>query len=218
MSWLSKATGVHLKIGGTVGKIANTVGNGLEKYGLPIAATALLGPVGGAAVTGAERYMTGHGLQNSLLDAATTYGGGSLVKGLGKIPGVSNIEGAVQNIPGVSNLESAYGDVKGALGKIPGMDQLGGALKGAVGSALSSPQNMLNTAAGLGAAYDYKRSQDLQNQALKYATDDYSARSGLRAQGIAGMGQPEQPVSLPSSLIAGNPYSQQPKRIPGRAS
>lgn len=179
MSWLSKATGIHINlkplapiIGGAVGSIIPGVGTALGA-GL------------GSFLNGVGN---GQSVGKSALAGLASGAGGAVLGKLGglasKIPGVGSAVGAAQGlghtlegIPGVSSLENI---LKQAGGKIPGM----------LSDALSHP---LETAGVISGALDQAKARGLQTEAINAARAGYDSRAPLRAKGMAGLLNPTAP-------------------------
>lgn len=214
--------GPRIRVGGTLGKIGQT----LKEKVLPSPASmlggAVLGPVGslvGSAANGSIGSDFGKGLAN----AAAMVGPGALAGAAKAIPGVSALGSAVQSIPGVGAIEGAAQGVGSALSSIPGVQSveqylqqhgglgsvLGGAAKD-VGGFLTGNggRNALGLAEGVNAAMLEKKSEDYAKNAMGTAQSSYDARSPLRAAGIQGMLQPNVPNLQPlAQSDTGNPYT-----------
>lgn len=182
MSWLSKATGVHISPKGfslsapdPLGTVKDIVQNPLPLLGLAL-------PGIGSALGGV----------------------------LGSLPGAAAVGGALSSIPGASAVGSALG-AGGAAGAatsaIPdaalgigsgGSIGLGGFL-GKAGEFLTKDggKNALGVAQGINAALQQKKSNDYARQALDTVEGRYNAQAPLRAQGLAGLMRKD----------VGNPYA-----------
>jgi len=176
MSWLSKATGIHIKVPGL-----SQVGDVLQKAA-PAIGGAVLGSSAGDLL---GRLTQGGGLAEAAKGAAGDLGkaaaGAAGVIGLpavaGAIPGISEAGGFLSHIPGASSIADF---LKGAAGKIPGV----------LSDALSHP---LETAGIVSSALDQAKARGLQTEALNDLRSDYDSRSGLRTKGVAGLMNPTAP-------------------------
>ena len=208
-SWLSNRLGIH-------------IGSGPKKIDVnaPPASVVALGPdavaqwqqmtnqvngtIGKAQKlnTGAE-VVAGTALGGEALGA---FGGGGVGAIGSKVPLASGIPGlsadgsAVDPSTGMpydDGGSSIWDKVKGL-----GSDALD-KLSGGKGTGLDK---LLMLAGIANAAFDKKHQQDLENKALGYTTDSYSARQPLRQQGLA-MLQSQQTPDLSFLNNPANPYS-----------
>lgn len=104
--------------------------------------------------------------------------------------------GLVSKIPGAGSIASAATAAGGALSKIPGAAAIGSAAKGALLGkdgkfGLDDIGNLVSLGSGVMSGVEgYNNGQkadDLRQQALDAATQDYAARAPLRTQGQAQM-------------------------------
>jgi hypothetical protein len=226
--------GPRIRVGGSIGKAAQSAKIGLGKVAkaaAPIAGfinPALGGVLGGlGTIADTSKGKVGLGQIASAGGAALLPG---VAKVAGKIPGVSGMGGMLGKIPGVSKVG---GLAKRVAGSQFGKD-MGTALKntaetildpvaqagGAMGDALTgggggpSMDTMLGLAGTADAAIQRQKATDLENQGLNRIRGAYDAKAGLREQGIQGMMRPE---GDPNAALAntyrrdtGNPYDLPP--------
>jgi hypothetical protein len=176
MSWLSKATGIHIKIPGL-----SQVGGAID-HNLPAIGGSVLGSAGGTLLGHiAQGDNIGQAIKGTAGDVGKAAAGAAGIIGLpgvlGAIPGVSKIGGALSHIPGASSLMDI---LKSAGGKIPGM----------LTDALSHP---LETAGVISGALDQSKARGLQTEAINAAREGYDSRAPLRAKGMAGLLNPSAP-------------------------
>jgi hypothetical protein len=223
MSWFSSAVKGVGKVVKNVGHAAGKVlSNPLVDAGLAFIPG--VGPVAAGLAAGAGRLIApGGNIGNALVTGGTTGLTSGLVKGAGssvlsKIPGVGGFfsgggAGATDALAGnvAPSAASAVG-LPTAAGGGGLLDKVGGLVKSAGQYALKNPGTVLTAAQGVNAALDAAQSRSLENKAMGYATDDYSARAPLRSAGIAGLLAP--PVNLSGNRAyssAGNPYAMEAK-------
>lgn len=189
MSWLSKATGIHISPHGAslsrpdpIGTLKDIAHNPLPLLGaLAIPGVGgLLGSIpGAAAVGGALSHVPGV----SALGAAL--GGGA-----GEAATASAIPDSAFGLPATAG--AAGGGGGGLLGTIEG-------LAGKAGHYLAgnNGMNALGIAQGINTALQQKKANDYAKQALGSVEASYNQRAPLRSQGVAMMQQ----------AGVGNPYA-----------
>lgn len=192
MSWLSKATGVHISPHGAHLSKPDPLGAVSDAVHNPIFDTALaIGLPGvGSAITGALGAIPGIG--GALSAGASAIGGAA--SGLG-----GGIAHAVEGIPGVGGLVSKIGSEVGEHGGVGGLLKSGLSFLGGNGG-----QNLLGAAQGVDSVLQQRKADDYGKQALNTATGAYNAKSGLRSAGIEGMLHPTPSATSGAMPLAGN--------------
>lgn len=178
MSWLSKATGVHISPHGAhlsrpdpIGTLKDVAHNPLPLLGLAI-------PGVGSALGGLLGAIPGVGAIGGALGSAA----GGVGTALSSIPGVGGLLGGASGAIGGAIPDEAMGGGGG----------LGGLLKGAEGWLTGSGgKNAIGLAQGINGILDQKKSENYGKDALGAATGAYNAAAPLRAQGIQGMLNPQ---------------------------
>lgn len=218
MSFLSKLTGIHIKVPG-LAQLGGVIDRNLP-------AISPLYNVAANVATGTPGKIAGNLATNAKLGLATAGAMGGLggVSGLlSHIPGVSSLEGALGSIPGVGAIEGALKGAGGALSHIPGLQSieqaLGGqngqsGLLGDLGSFLTGNggKNALGVAQGVNAALLQKQASDYAKQAMGDVQSSYNERQPLRSAGIAGMLNPSVGANAAVAGLpqTGNPYARRP--------
>lgn len=174
MSWLSKATGVHISPHGAHLSRPDPIGTlkDVAHNPLPLLAGLALPGVGG------------------LLGAIPGIGG-ALASGAGAVQGAvgglgSGIAHAVEGIPGIGG--AVGGAVHGIEGAVEGHGGLGGLLKQGAGWLTGNGgKNALGLAQGVSSVLDQKKSNEYANKAVGTMEGAYNEKAPLRAQGLQGM-------------------------------
>ena len=193
MSFLSKLTGIHVKVPGL-----SQLGGVIDRN-LP--AISPLYNVAANVATGTPGKIGGNLLTNAKLGALTA----GAMGGLGALGGAGGgLGGILSHIPGLQSIE---GLLTGQNGQPGVLGELGSFLGGNGG------KNALGLAQGVNAAMLQKQSSDYAKQAMGDVQNSYNERAPLRSAGIQGMLNPQTGANAAIAGLpqTGNPYA---KRMP----
>lgn len=201
MSWLSKATGIHLNLKPLAPVIGGAVGS-------------IIPGVGTALGAGLGSFLSGvgnkQGVGKSLLQGGASALGGGLLGAAGRFA-APLAAGAASTMGGGAGKPGAGGF------QMPSMGQVGSGALGALGSAAgwlgeNGGKNALGLAQGVNAAMLEKKAEDYAKNAQGSVQQSYNERAPLRAAGIQGMLKPQIPdLSGLTGMAGRNPYAIKPQ-------
>lgn len=209
--------GPRIRVGGTVGKIGQSIKNALPSVPAMVG-TALLGPVGGLAGS-ALNHSIGSDLMKGAKNAGLILGGKAILGKLGGTPGIAG-----GSLPGgASSGDSGGGFLDWGKGLILGGGKDGQGNFGALGDLLGGQggsgllDKLLMGGSVAAGAIDQARKQGLQNKAVDYATGDYDKNAGLRDQARSMLSNRSTPDLSSIFSNPGNPYDEARRKAPGFA-